>query len=169
LSEGLVVMNPDDAKSLSDEPTFTGHGEQRRRACDMSLGDERTLGDGLAMQDTVIDDIEVVDPETRYKVEGTLGQGGMGAVLLATDTRLGRKVVIERILGEAAGARLGRLFNCGDQLLSVVRVYQMGVTKNGSFLVSECIDDGGSTAHCDGTAAGGGENFVRPAASVSAS
>ncbi|MFM8634560.1 MAG: SUMF1/EgtB/PvdO family nonheme iron enzyme, partial [Planctomycetia bacterium] len=98
-------MSDDSKKSLSDEATFAG-AAKRRPAAEMSLGDERTRGDRLGDQDTVIDDIEVVDLEARYKVEGTLGQGGMGVVLLATDTRLGRKVAIKRILGEAAGNRM---------------------------------------------------------------
>jgi hypothetical protein len=80
------------ADSLDDAATHAG-AAKRRPAAEMSLGDERTLGDRLGDQDTVIEEIEVVDLEARYKVEGTLGQGGIGAVLLATDTRLCRKVV----------------------------------------------------------------------------
>ena len=97
-------MPSDRDVSLSDEATFAGRARPQRT--DVSLGDERTIGDGLAGKDTIIDDIEVVDLAARYRVEGTLGQGGMGAVLLATDTRLDRKVAIKRILGEAAGNRM---------------------------------------------------------------
>jgi hypothetical protein len=68
-----------DEKSLGDDGTLAG-ATKRRPASEASLGDERTLGDNRSGQDTVIDDIEVVDLELRYKVEGTLGQGGMGAV-----------------------------------------------------------------------------------------
>jgi serine/threonine protein kinase len=99
-------MTMKDEKSLGDDATFAG-AARRRPASEVSIGDERTLGDNRSGQDTVIDDIEVVDLEARYRVEGTLGQGGMGAVLLATDTRLDRKVAIKRILGEAAGNRMG--------------------------------------------------------------
>lgn len=41
----------------------------------------------------------------RYTTEGMLGQGGMGEVLLATDTRLNRKVTIKPILGSAARSK----------------------------------------------------------------
>ncbi|MGA0040959.1 MAG: hypothetical protein ACO3NZ_14030, partial [Pirellulales bacterium] len=98
-------MPPEETeKSLSDDATFAGRAA--RPTHDVSLGDERTLAGAAAYGvDTVMDDIEVVDLEARYTIEGTLGQGGMGAVLLATDTRLGRKVAIKRILGEAARSK----------------------------------------------------------------
>ena len=87
-------MAAEEDNSLGGEATFAGKAARPLRP-DVSLGDERTLGGGdAAGLDTVIDDIEVVDLEARYKIEGTLGQGGMGAVLLATDTRLDRKVAI---------------------------------------------------------------------------
>ena len=77
-------MQSDPDRSLSDEATSAGR--QRPQRADVSLGDERTLGDNCSGQDTIIDDIDVVDLEVRYRIESTLGQGGMGAVLLATDT-----------------------------------------------------------------------------------
>ena len=45
--------------------------------------------------------MEIVDL-SRYEGQETLGKGGMGEVLLATDTRLNRKVAIKRRLGDAA-------------------------------------------------------------------
>ena len=90
-------MRPEPGSSLGGDATTAGRARPQRS--EVSLGDERTVGDGLSAQDTILDDIEIVDLEARYRVEGTLGQGGMGAVLLATDTRLARKVAIKRILG----------------------------------------------------------------------
>ena len=84
-------MGSDPEKSLSDEVTFAG-AARHRPASEVSIGDERTLGDNRSGQETAIDDIEVIDLAARYRIEGTLGHGGMGAVLLATDTRLDRKV-----------------------------------------------------------------------------
>ena len=86
-------MPPDDDKSLGDGETFYGQVKQSRS--DISLGDEPTTSGGdAAGLDTVLDDIEIVDLDARYKTERPLGKGGMGAVVLATDTRLGRKVAI---------------------------------------------------------------------------
>ena len=96
-----------EANSLGGEATFAGKSAARPQQADVSLGDERTRGGGdAAGLDTVIDDTEVVDLEARYKIQGTLGQGGMGAVLLATDTRLDRKVA-DSLLPRCLDLRLG--------------------------------------------------------------
>jgi Protein kinase domain len=130
------LMNTDPEKSLSDEATFAGH--QRPQRADVSLGDERTLGDAAGSQDTILEDIEVVDLEARYRMDGTLGQGGMGAVLLATDTRLDRKVAIKRILGEAAGNRMAvnRFLTEAKSIAAlnhpnIVQIYDYGRAKDG--------------------------------------
>ena len=49
--------------------------------------------------------MEVVDLSARYTIEGTLGKGGMGEVLLAMDVRLERKVAVKRMLGDGAKSR----------------------------------------------------------------
>jgi len=91
-------MANDEDQSLGDQHTFSGGA---RQTAPKSLGDEITMGGGGSTDDTLFDDdMEVVDLSVRYTIEDTLGKGGMGEVLLATDTRLNRKVAIKRILGE---------------------------------------------------------------------
>jgi formylglycine-generating enzyme required for sulfatase activity len=140
-------------RSLGDDATFAGSAKRQR--ADVSIGDERTLGDGLSGQETIIDDIEVVDLEARYKIEGTLGQGGMGAVLLATDTRLDRKVAIKRILGEAAGNRMAvtRFLTEAKSIAAlnhpnIVQIYDYGRAKDGPFLIMEFVDEGSLLDRC---------------------
>ena len=140
-------------RSLGDDATFAGHAKRQR--ADVSLGDERTLGDGLSGQETIIDDIDVIDLEARYKIEGTLGQGGMGAVLLATDTRLDRKVAIKRILGEAAGNRMAvnRFLTEAKSIAAlnhpnIVQIYDYGRAKDGPFLIMEFVDGGSLLDRC---------------------
>jgi serine/threonine-protein kinase len=147
-------LHADSDASLSDEATFAG-AAKRRPAAEMSLGDERTLGDRLGNQDTVIDDIEVIDLEARYKVEGKLGQGGMGAVLLATDTRLDRKVAIKRILGEAARSKTAimRFLTEAKAIAAlnhpnIVQIYDYGRAKDGPFLIMEYVDGGSLLDRC---------------------
>jgi hypothetical protein len=69
---GFSAVGTDEFQSLSDEATFAGQAKRARQA-EVSLGGERTIGGNHATQETVIDDIEVVDLASRYKVEGTLG------------------------------------------------------------------------------------------------
>jgi formylglycine-generating enzyme required for sulfatase activity len=147
-------VSDDQEKSLGDAATFAGAVKHRSTA-EISIGDERTLGDGLAGQETIIDDIEVVDLDARYRIEGELGQGGMGAVLLATDTRLDRKVAIKRILGEAAGNRMAvqRFLTEAKSIAAlnhpnVVQIYDYGRAKDGPFLIMEFVDGGSLLDRC---------------------
>ena len=149
-------MTPDDGKSLGDGATFSGGAKPPTTSRDMSLGDERTISGGdAAGLDTVLDDIDVVDLATRYRIEGTLGQGGMGAVLLATDTRLDRKVAIKRILGEAAGNRMAvnRFLTEAKSIAAlnhpnIVQIYDYGRAKDGPFLIMEYVDGGSLLDSC---------------------
>ncbi|MEI6506796.1 MAG: protein kinase, partial [Planctomycetota bacterium] len=142
-------------ESLADEATFAGAANHRSTPR-LSLGDERTLGgDAASGQDTIIDDIEVVDLDARYKIDGTLGQGGMGAVLLATDTRLDRKVAIKRILGEAAGNRMAvqRFLTEANSIAAlnhpnIVQIYDYGRAKDGPFLIMEYVAGGSLLDKC---------------------
>ena len=140
-------------QSLGDDATFAGHAKRQR--ADVSLGDQRTLGDVLAGQDTLIDDIKGDDFETRYRIEGQLGQGGMGAVLLATDTRLDRKVAIKRILGEAAGNRMAvqRFLTEAKSIAAInhqniVQIYDYGRANDGPFLIMEFVEGGSLLDRC---------------------
>jgi serine/threonine protein kinase len=153
VSKEFTVSARDNDISLSDEATFAGLPRPPRD--DVSIGDERTLGDGLSGQDTTIDDIEVIDLEARYRGEGTLGQGGMGAVMLATDTRLDRKVAIKRILGEAAGNRMAvnRFLTEAKSIAAlnhpnIVQIYDYGRAKDGPFLIMEYVDGGSLLDRC---------------------
>ena len=139
-------MNDEEDNSLDGGATYAGL--QDDSLSDMSLGDEGTLSDKLGDQETVIDDSEVVDLESRYKVESTLGRGGMGEVLLAVDARLGRKVAIKRILGEAARSKTATdrflteaksIAAIGDHP-NIVQIYDYGRAKDGPFLIIEYVD-----------------------------
>jgi formylglycine-generating enzyme required for sulfatase activity/predicted Ser/Thr protein kinase len=138
---------PDDeasvARRTTRSPNVVGVGEQPTRDAEE------------AVLDTAIDEFEVVDLEARYKIEGTLGQGGMGAVLLATDTRLGRKVAIKRILGKGANSRAAiRRFLTEAKAIAalnhpnVVQIYDYGRAKDGPFLIMEYVDGGNLAERC---------------------
>jgi len=111
-----------------------------------SLGDQSTFGD-VNVDDELFDDgMELVDLSTRYTEEGVLGKGGMGEVILATDTRLNRKVAIKRIIGKAARSKTaGQRFLTEAQSMAelshpnIVQIYDYGRSTDGPFLIMECV------------------------------
>src|SRR5947207_6044042 len=83
----------------------------------------------------------------RYMLLDLIGQGGMGRVYLARDTRLTRRVALkilspERINNPRAIARFQREARVGAQLQheNLVRVYDFGESNGRFFLVMEYIE-----------------------------
>jgi eukaryotic-like serine/threonine-protein kinase len=84
----------------------------------------------------------------KYRVDGLLGEGGMGAVFLATNTAIGRKVAIKVLVTEVAErADIQRRFELEAQAAAVidhpgiVDVLDMGSTDEGQpFIVMEYLE-----------------------------
>ena len=83
----------------------------------------------------------------RYVLLELIGQGGMGRVYLARDTRLNRRVALkilapERISNPRAVARFHREARVGAQLQheNLVRIYDFGESNGRFFLVMEYIE-----------------------------
>ena len=83
----------------------------------------------------------------RYLLLEMIGQGGMGRVYLARDTRLSRRVALkilspERVGNPRAIARFQREARVGAQLQheNLVRIYDFGESNGRYFLVMEYID-----------------------------
>jgi formylglycine-generating enzyme required for sulfatase activity len=143
---GQAEANPEDpdTRSLGDQATIVGG---RGVANPKSLGDQATFGGTGGDDDCLDDDMEVVDLEARYKIERTLGKGGMGEVLLATDTRLDRKVAIKRILGDSTRSKtaVNRFLTEAKSIAAlnhpnVVQIYDYGRAKDGPFLIMEYVE-----------------------------
>jgi eukaryotic-like serine/threonine-protein kinase len=83
----------------------------------------------------------------KYRVEGTVGKGGMGVVLSAQHLQLGQKVAIKLLLAhpserEPASTRFLREARAAAGLHSdhVVRIYDLGTLENGvPFMVMELL------------------------------
>ena len=170
-------MTRDDEQILGGGQTFGG-GAQKRDTGPQSLGDEATCAEGLAgggpkslgdevtfggggggNDDLFDDDMEIVDLAGRYKVEGVLGKGGMGEVLLATDTRLNRKVAIKRMLGDAARSRTAvtRFLTEAQSIAAlnhpnIVQIYDYGRAADGPFLIMEYVEGNSLLDRCRGGA-----------------
>ena len=86
----------------------------------------------------------------KYRVESIIGQGGMGVVLGATDTSLGRRVAIKflaphKARNEGTAARFVREARAAASIQSehVVRVFEVSTLPNGaSYIVMEHLAGG---------------------------
>jgi len=158
---------PDPEDSLGGE-TFSG--EEQQDPAEQSLGDGATMGGDTAahslgdqstfgdanVDDELFDDgMELVDLSTRYTEEGVLGKGGMGQVILATDTRLNRKVAIKRIIGKAARSKTAvQRFLTEAQSMAelnhpnIVQIHDYGRSTDGPFLIMECVQGGSLLDQC---------------------
>jgi serine/threonine protein kinase/uncharacterized membrane protein YhaH (DUF805 family) len=141
-------------KSLGDQATGADVSRVDRN---MSLGDQSTTGDahsslsdlGSDLGEAIDADLPMIDLAARYEIEGELGQGGMGAVLLATDRQLKRKVAIKRILGSMSKSKtaLQRFVTEAQSIaalnhFNIVQVYEFGRDSEGPFLVLEYVGGG---------------------------
>ena len=123
--------------------------DNARRQDDQSYGDELTTND--AAENLAIDQtgFELVVLTDRYEIEGELGQGGMGKVLLARDKRLPRQVAIKSLLPELAKSSIGteRFLREAQSAATlnhpnIVQIYDLGMTAQGPFFVMEYVQGG---------------------------
>ena len=151
-------MPRNDNDSLNDEATLQGGKE--KPAVDPSLSDHSTFSGG---EDSSLDGqhvqpdrhIRIVDLGSRYEIHETLGKGGMGEVLLASDTMLGRKVAIKRIIGNAASSTTAaaRFLTEAKSVAAlnhpcVVQIHDFGRDAQGPFLIMEYVSGGTLLDRC---------------------
>ncbi|MFN9433714.1 MAG: protein kinase domain-containing protein [Planctomycetota bacterium] len=142
--------------SIGDQNTFQGQAKPKLDDRETrSLGDQVTFGGGADQEHFDDDGMEIVDLAARYKIEKTLGKGGMGEVLLATDTRLNRKVAIKRILGDAARSKtsVNRFLTEAKSIAAlnhpnVFQIYDYGRAQDGPFLIMEFVDGSSLLDRC---------------------
>jgi serine/threonine protein kinase len=83
-----------------------------------------------------------------YRVEFQLGEGGMGTVYRALDTKLNRPVAIKVLSDDLADAAARRRFQREAQMASslnhphIVTVYDVGEFEGRQYLVTEYVDGG---------------------------
>jgi tetratricopeptide (TPR) repeat protein len=155
-----MVPPPDETpKSLGDGVTGSDV-EPSEDSYAQSLGDQSTTGDmgsSVSDLDAFVGDFEddqgeVIDLESRYEIQKTLGIGGMGEVLLAQDKRLNRQVAIKRLKEElGANRKAAQRFLTEAQSVAalnhfnIVQIYDYGRAVDGPFIVMEYVG-GGSLA-----------------------
>jgi eukaryotic-like serine/threonine-protein kinase len=83
-----------------------------------------------------------------YRIEAPIGEGGMGVVYRALDTKLNRPVAIKFLSNELADAEARRRFQREAQLASalnhphILTVYDAGEFEGRQYLVTEFVDGG---------------------------
>ena len=83
-----------------------------------------------------------------YRIEATLGQGGMGVVYRALDTKLNRRVAVKFLSNEIADATARRRFQREAQMASslnhphILTVHDAGEWGERQYLVTEFVDGG---------------------------
>ena len=83
-----------------------------------------------------------------YRIESSLGQGGMGVVYRALDTKLNRPVAIKLLSDDLADAAARRRFQREAQTASslnhphIVTVHNVGEVDGRQYLVTEFVDGG---------------------------
>src|SRR6184192_1790443 len=83
-----------------------------------------------------------------YRIVSLIGQGGMGQVFRATDTKLNRPVAIKFLSDRLADAAARRRFQREAQMASslnhphILTVYDAGEFEGRQYLVTEFIDGG---------------------------
>jgi serine/threonine protein kinase len=83
-----------------------------------------------------------------YRIEAPLGEGGMGVVYRAVDTKLNRPVAVKFLSNELADAAARRRFQREAQLASalnhphILTVYDAGEFEGRQYLVTEFVDGG---------------------------
>jgi serine/threonine protein kinase len=138
---------PRNERSISDEATYIG---KTKSSDPISLGDHDTLGTESSRDPSSLC-INFSNLAQRYVIESVIGQGGMGMVHVAIDTRLKRKVAIKRIKLKnhpASNTTLQRRFLTEAQSIAqlnnnnIVQVYDYGHDEHGPYLVLEYVDGG---------------------------
>ena len=146
---------PDHGDSLDGE---TLDGDAKADPAEQSLGDGSTLGGGdtSSFSDTTDGEgdhlaagLPFIDLGARFEIEGELGQGGMGAVLLARDKSLGRQVAIKRILEtkNRSSAAINRFITEAKSIATlnhhnIVQIYEFGQDDDGPLIVIEYVSGG---------------------------
>src|SRR3984893_8864873 len=83
-----------------------------------------------------------------YRIEASLGEGGMGTVYRALDTKLNRPVAIKVLSDHLADANARRRFQREAQMVSslnhphILTVYDVGEFEGRQYIVTEFVDGG---------------------------
>lgn len=110
-------------------------------------------GDDRSRQDSAPRGVEFIDLEGLYRIERTITSRHLCSVLLATDRRSSRRVVIKHLNGGDSSA-VQRFLDAAKQMASldhpnIVRVYDYGWAEQGPFSIMEYCQAGSLLSCCE--------------------
>src|SRR5579864_8250270 len=106
------------------------------------------MSDDWTIEDSTPDALKPGTLIGSYRLESRLGEGGMGTVYRAQDTKLKRPVAIKFLSDDLADAAARRRFQREAQMASslnhphILTVYDVGEFTNRQYLVTEFVDGG---------------------------
>jgi serine/threonine protein kinase len=141
--EGACARGAEERAAFLDE-VCVGDTSLRRDVEKLLAADEQSQGLLDAPAVNLVSDIgRQIGP---YKIEAKLGEGGMGIVFRAHDTRLNRPVAVKFLSGDLANAGARRRFQREAQTASslnhphILTVYDAGEREDPQYLVTEYLE-----------------------------
>ena len=147
-SIGGVTYTPDHNKPIGSP---SNNQPERKEIAELFDSVMEDSGDSLAVEkhSNHASNLPYIDLSSRYEIEGELGKGGMGAVLLARDNSLGRHVAIKRIHRSLVQSKkaIDRFVIEARSIAAlsfenIVQIYEFGRDEEGPFVVLEYVSGG---------------------------
>jgi non-specific serine/threonine protein kinase/serine/threonine-protein kinase len=149
------------ARACAGQPTLLAElnsllGSHERAEADGFMREEALKAEALRAAEEMSHEQRVGQLAGRYKLLALVGEGGMGEVYLAEDTRLDRSVAVKLIRSALRTRELLRRFANERQILArlghenIARLLDVGTTGDGvPFLVMEYVEGRPVTEYCD--------------------
>jgi len=146
LYSAAVAREPLERSTLLDQAD-----PEVRREVELLLAQEGSMLDHPAWKGVAETNVAQAIPRKlvgRYEIEGQLGEGGMGVVYRALDTKLNRPVAIKFLSNEFADAAARHRFQREAQTASslnhphILTVFDTGEFDGRQYLVTEFVDGG---------------------------
>jgi serine/threonine protein kinase/Tol biopolymer transport system component len=143
--EALYLAARERTSQTEREALFAGADPELRREVETLLAHENPPTDSTT---TIAGPVATGLQIGQYRIESKLGEGGMGSVYRALDTRLNRPVAIKFLSDDLADAAARRRFQREAQMASslnhphILTVYDVGEFEGRQYLVTEYVDGG---------------------------
>ncbi len=145
-----AALERDPAQRAAFVAQLSGTDDELRRSVELMLSQTNptAIGASSTARGDESADLPAGTQIGQYRIDGTVGRGGMGVVYRATDTKLHRPVAIKFLSSAVADAEARLRFEREAQTASalnhphIVTVYDVGEHDGRQYIVSELVDGG---------------------------